>query len=86
MDGYVLTLRGAPISWRGDIDQASTGLFRSQEKQPELKMPSDKQKAFLEGDNGPESHQEIFRQGNLVKDTISCKSTKKEKKLLIFGL
>ena len=59
------------MSWRNNIDLASGDPYRSQEKQPKLKMPSDIQEIFVEQENVPESYQEIFGEEDLIKDTIS---------------
>lgn len=86
MDGHVLTLKNAPVSWRNNTEVASSDPYRSPEKQPELKMLSDIQEALVEHENVPESYQEIFEEGNLLKDTSSYKPSKRGKcKLFLFG-
>lgn len=78
MDGHVLTLKNAPVSWRNNTEVASSDPYRSPEKQPELKMLSDIQEALVEHENVPESYQEIFEEGNLLKDTSSYKPSKRK--------
>lgn len=42
-------------------------------------MPSDIQETFVEQENVPESYQEIFGEGDLIKDTISYESNERER-------